>query len=116
MSPTDCLFCKIVAGAIPADVVHRDEHVVAFRDISPQAPTHILVIPAEHITSLAHAGDHHRDVLGDVMLVARDLARAEGLDEGGYRTVMNTGKDGGQSVHHVHLHLLGGRALRWPPG
>ena len=116
MSPIDCLFCKIVAGDIPAEVVHRDERVVAFRDIRPQAPTHILVIPTEHIASLAEADDHHRDVLGDLMVVARDLAQAEGVAEEGSRTVMNTGADGGQTVHHVHLHLLGGRALRWPPG
>jgi histidine triad (HIT) family protein len=116
MSQPDCLFCSIVSGDIPADIVHRDERVVAFRDISPQAPTHVLVIPAEHIESLDAADDAHGALLGHVMLVARDLARSEGLSEGGYRTVINTGVDGGQTVHHIHVHLLGGRALSWPPG
>ena len=116
MNAPDCLFCKIVSGDIPADVVHRDDHVLAFRDISPQAPTHILVIPTEHITSLEHAQDSQVEVLGRIMLVARDLARSERLAEDGYRTVVNTGADGGQTVHHVHLHLLGGRSLGWPPG
>ena len=116
MSAADCLFCRIVSGSIPATVVHRDEHTLAFRDIHPQAPVHILVIPREHIASLDAAGDHHGDVLGRLQLVARDLARSEGIAEGGYRTVLNIGADGGQTVHHVHLHLLGGRALAWPPG
>ena len=116
MTDSDCLFCKIVAGDIAADVVHRTEDVVAFRDINPKAPVHILVIPTEHITSLDAAQDSHRDVLGEIMLTARDIARAEGVSETGYRAVVNTGDDGGQTVHHVHLHVLGGRALRWPPG
>ncbi len=116
MTNPDCLFCRIVAGEIPADVVHRTEDLLAFRDISPQAPVHILVIPTEHITSLEVALDDHRDVLGEMMLAARDIARTEGVAEAGYRTVMNTGDDGGQTVRHVHLHLLGGRALKWPPG
>ena len=116
MSNPDCLFCRIIAGEIPADVVHRTEDVLAFRDISPQAPVHILVIPTEHITSLDVARDDHRDVLGEMMLAARDIARAEDVAGAGYRTVLNTGDDGGQTVHHVHLHLLGGRALTWPPG
>ena len=97
-------------------MVHRTEDLLAFRDISPQAPVHILVIPTEHITSLEAALDGHQDVLGEMMLLARDLARTEDVAEGGYRTVMNTGDDGGQTVDHVHLHLLGGRALTWPPG
>jgi histidine triad (HIT) family protein len=112
----DCLFCRIVSGSVPATVVHRDEHTLAFRDINPQAPVHILVIPREHIASLDAALDHHGDVLGRLQLAARDLARSEGIAEGGYRTVLNIGADGGQTVHHVHLHLLGGRALGWPPG
>jgi len=116
MTNPDCLFCRIVAGDIPADVVHRTEDLLAFRDISPQAPVHILVIPTEHITSLEVALDGHRNVLGAMLLTARDIARAEDVAEGGYRTVMNTGGDGGQTVGHVHLHLLGGRALTWPPG
>jgi len=116
MSIPDCLFCRIVAGEIPADIVHRTEDVLAFHDISPQAPVHILVIPMEHITSLEVVRDGHRDVLGHMMLAARDIARAEDVAEAGYRTVLNTGDDGGQTVHHVHMHLLGGRALTWPPG
>ena len=116
MAASDCLFCKIADGSVPADVVHRDEHVVAFRDINPQAPAHILVIPRTHIGSLDEAGTEHADTLGRLMVAARDMARAEGIAEGGYRTVMNVGSDGGQTVHHVHLHVLGGRAMRWPPG
>ena len=116
MSNPDCLFCRIVAGEIPADIVSRSENVLAFRDISPQAPVHVLVIPTEHIASLEVARDGHRDVLGEMMLAVRDIARAEDLADAGYRTVLNTGDDGGQSVGHVHLHLLGGRALGWPPG
>ena len=116
MTQSDCLFCKLVAGDIPADVVFRSDRVLAFRDISPQAPVHILVIPSEHIGSLDQAGDTHATVLGEVLLTARDLARSEGMAEGGYRTVINTGDDGGQTVHHLHLHLLGGRSMTWPPG
>ena len=116
MSHPDCLFCKIGAGEIPADVVHRTQDLLAFRDINPQAPVHILVIPTEHVTSLELALDGHRDLLGEMMLAARDIARTEGVADAGYRTVMNIGADGGQTVHHVHLHLLGGRALTWPPG
>ena len=116
MAASDCLFCKIADGSVPADVVHRDEHVVAFRDINPQAPAHILVIPRTHIGSLDEAGREHADMLGRLMVAARDMARAEGIAEGGYRTVMNVGSDGGQTVHHLHLHVLGGRAMRWPPG
>ena len=116
MTDSDCLFCKIVAGTIPADLVHENERLLAFRDISPQAPVHVLVIPKEHVASLEAVDDRHRDLLGEMLLLARDLARSEGVSGAGYRTVMNTGDDGGQSVHHVHLHLLGGRALGWPPG
>ena len=116
MSPADCPFCRIVAGEIPADVVYEDDHVMAFRDISPQAPVHILVIPREHVASLEAATDDHGEVLGRIQLAARDLARSEGVAEGGYRTVLNIGADGGQTVHHIHLHLLGGRGLAWPPG
>lgn len=116
VSPSDCLFCRIASGEIPATLVHADEQLVAFRDISPQAPVHILVIPREHVASLDAARDDHRGLLGSLLLTARDLARAEGIAEGGYRTVLNVGDDGGQSVHHIHLHMLGGRSLAWPPG
>jgi len=112
----ECLFCKVVAGQIPAEIVHETDDVIAFRDISPQAPTHVLIIPREHLPSLDSCSDEHVGLLGRVLAVARDIARAEGIAADGYRTVMNTGGDGGQTVGHVHLHLLGGRALTWPPG
>ena len=116
MTQPDCLFCKIVAGQVPADVVHDDERLLAFRDIRPQAPVHVLVIPKEHIPSLGEAVDAHRTVLGEILLLAKELALAEGIAEAGFRTVLNTGRDGGQTVEHLHLHLLGGRSLGWPPG
>jgi histidine triad (HIT) family protein len=116
MSDPSCIFCKIAAGTIPASVVHSSERLVAFRDIDPKAPVHVLVIPREHLGSLDAADERHRALLGEILLLTRKLAREEGIDEGGYRTVINTGADGGQSVHHLHLHLLGGRALGWPPG
>lgn len=116
MPNSDCLFCKVAEGQIPATIVHEDDQLVAFRDIDPQAPVHILVIPREHVSSLDAADDDHADLLGRMLLTARDLARSEGIADDGYRTVLNVGADGGQTVPHVHLHLLGGRALRWPPG
>ncbi len=116
MPNSDCLFCKVAGGQIPATIVHEDDHLVAFRDIDPQAPVHILVIPRAHVSSLDAAADDQADLLGRMLLTARDLARSEGIADDGYRTVLNVGADGGQTVHHIHLHLLGGRALRWPPG
>lgn len=116
MSDDSCLFCRIVGGEIPADVVLETERVLAFRDIDPKAPTHVLVIPKKHLASLGEAEDDDRSLLGDVMLVARDVARAEGVAESGFRVVANTGDDGGQAVHHLHVHVLGGRSLTWPPG
>jgi histidine triad (HIT) family protein len=116
MSDSSCLFCKIVAGVIPADVVHADERAVAFRDINPQAPVHVIVVPREHIASLEAASERHADLLGALLVVARGIAREQGLAERGYRTVINTGADGGQTVHHLHVHVLGGRAMEWPPG
>ena len=109
----DCLFCRIVRGEIPAKIVREDEHTVAFRDIDPKAPTHVLVIPKEHVASL----DEVRDpaLVGRLMLVAAEIAQSEGITRG-YRTVVNSGPDAGQSVFHLHLHLLGGRKLTWPPG
>lgn len=111
---SECIFCRIVAGEIPATVVKRTDRLLAFRDVSPQAPTHILVIPIEHITSLEQVRDGH--VLGDMMLLARDLAREMGIAGNGYRVVFNTNADGGQTVLHLHAHVLGGRRLTWPPG
>lgn len=116
MTSNDCLFCRIAAGEIPATVVHQDEHLVAFRDINPQAPVHILLIPREHVASLDAAGPDHGALLGHLLLTARTLARSEGIAEDGYRAVLNVGADGGQTVHHLHLHVLGGRGLGWPPG
>ena len=112
---SDCLFCKIVFGVIPAKRVFEDERSIAFADINPQAPTHLLIIPKEHLTSLAHAAKEHAELLGHLVFVATELARSEGLAKG-YRLVVNTGDDGGQTVHHLHVHLLGGRQMHWPPG
>lgn len=109
-----CLFCRIVRGDIPATRVAESTHAIAFRDITPQAPVHVLVVPRNHVASLADATDGV--MLGDVLLLAARVAREAGLDEGGYRVVLNTGDDGGQSVHHLHAHVLGGRAMGWPPG
>jgi histidine triad (HIT) family protein len=109
-----CLFCRIVRREIPAKLVHEDEHTLAFRDIDPKAPTHVLVIPKAHVPSLNEATD--AEMLGRLLLAARSIAEAEGLLTDGYRTVVNTGANAGQTVHHIHLHLLGGRHLSWPPG
>lgn len=113
--PMDCLFCKIVEGKIPADRVYEDDLCIAFPDINPQAPTHVLIIPREHIPSQANAIAEHTSLLGHLMAVAADVARSRKLN-GGYRVVINTGDDGGQTVNHLHLHLLGGRHMAWPPG
>ncbi|HEY6061907.1 MAG TPA: histidine triad nucleotide-binding protein [Gemmatimonadales bacterium] len=110
----DCLFCKVARGEIPASVVKRAGRLLAFRDINPQAPTHLLVIPTEHVGSLDETGDGA--LLGELLLFARDVAREAGLAERGYRVVLNTNADGGQTVFHLHAHLLGGRTMRWPPG
>jgi histidine triad (HIT) family protein len=109
-----CIFCKVASGEIPAAVVKKGDGLLAFQDINPQAPTHILVIPTEHIASLDAARDEA--MLGRMMSFARDLARERGLADRGYRVVVNTNADGGQTVFHLHLHILGGRAMRWPPG
>jgi len=109
-----CLFCRIVRGEIPATEVYRTPALVAVRDIGPQAPTHVLVIPTEHIDSLNAVEDG--SLLGELLLAARDIARKERVDVRGYRLVINTNADGGQSVGHLHVHVLGGRAMGWPPG
>lgn len=114
---TDCLFCRIALGGVPAQIVARNEHAVAFRDLNPQAPTHVLVIPLAHLDSAATAtGPSGREVLGQVMALGVEVAASLGLDANGYRLVVNTGRDGGQSVGHLHVHLLGGRQMHWPPG
>jgi histidine triad (HIT) family protein len=110
-----CLFCKIVEGSIPSKAVYRDEHCYAFADISPQAPVHVVIVPLRHLDSLAAATASDTALLGHLQWAAAQIARQLKLDNG-YRVVVNTGADGGQSVEHLHLHLLGGRALAWPPG
>ena len=109
-----CLFCKIVNREIPATIIAEDDHCLAFRDISPAAPTHVLVIPKVHVASLNQMTD--TAVAARLLAFARDIAASEGIAESGYRVVLNTNADGGQSVFHLHAHLLGGRALGWPPG
>ena len=111
-----CLFCKIIAGDISANTVYEDDMVLAFRDINPATPTHVLVIPKKHIETMNHAEPEDEAVLGRMMLVAQKIAAEEGVEEDGYRLVMNTNRHGGQSVYHIHLHLLAGRAMQWPPG
>jgi histidine triad (HIT) family protein len=113
---SDCLFCAIAAGDIPATIVHSDDDVVAFRDIDPQAPTHILVIPRVHYANARELGESDAALAGRLMAVAGELAESEGVAADGYRIVTNTGAGAGQSVDHVHFHLLGGRPLTWPPG
>ena len=113
----DCLFCRIVAGEIPATIVKRNEHAVAFRDIDPRAPTHVLVIPTSHVPAVRDArGDEGERMMGRLLGFAAEVASELGLDAGGYRIVTNTGKEAGQSVDHLHFHLLGGRRMSWPPG
>ena len=112
---SNCLFCKIGAREIAADIVHESDNVVAFRDVNPQAPTHILLIPKDHIESVAEVTGSQAKMLAEIVASAAHLAKAEGL-EGGWRLVTNVGPDAGQSVQHLHFHLLGGRKFRWPPG
>lgn len=112
----DCLFCRIASGDIPARLVYEDDAVVAFADIAPQAPTHLLVIPRRHIENAAALAPGDEELIARLMMVASLVAREAGVEEGGYRLVLNVGPDGGQSVAHLHVHLLGGRAMAWPPG
>ena len=113
---SDCLFCHIVARTIPATLVYEDDLVVAFDDINPQAPTHTLVIPRKHVTSIAELEDSDVGLLGRLMLAGNKISKLKGIADSGYRFVINTGEDGGQSVFHLHLHVLGGRHMAWPPG
>ncbi len=110
----DCLFCKMVKGDIKADIVFENEHLLAFKDINPQAPIHLLIIPKQHISTLNDLND--ADLGGEILTAAADLAKEFGIAENGYRTLFNCNRDGGQAVYHLHLHLLGGRQLLWPPG
>ena len=112
----ECLFCKIVAGQIPATIVFQNDHVVAFKDITPRAPTHVLIVSRRHIATLNDLMPDDDQLVGEMVRTAAALARDHGLDQRGYRTVFNTNADAGQTVFHIHLHLLGGRPMTWPPG
>lgn len=112
----DCIFCGIVDRSLPAELLHEGEHIVAFRDITPQAPTHVLIVPRQHIDSVAELEGTHGEMLSEMILAANTIAQQEGIGDAGYRLVFNCGRAAGQSVDHVHLHLLGGRKLGWPPG
>jgi len=113
---SDCLFCKMVAGEIPPKIVYEDEHVLAFRDINPVAPTHVLVVPKQHIPTINDLSEQHAELVGHLYLGAKKVAEIDGIAEEGYRTVMNCNDRAGQTVFHIHLHVLGGRDMRWPPG
>lgn len=113
---TECLFCKIIAGDIPAAIVYQDDHVVAFNDINPQAPTHVLIVPRRHIATLNELTAEDDQIVGELVRRAAAIAKERGLATGGFRAVFNTNRDAGQTVFHIHLHLLGGRAMHWPPG
>ena len=108
---SDCIFCQIVAGKVPSEILHQDEEVVAFRDINPQAPVHLIIIPKRHISSLAHLSEADSPLMGHMVNIANQLAKREGVAESGYRLVVNCGREGGQLVPHLHMHLLGGRKL-----
>lgn len=113
---SDCIFCKIASGDIPGDVVYQDDRVIAVNDIDPKAPVHILIMPKTHIPSLNEIDESNKDILAHILTVAANLAKTKGVAEKGYRVVNNCGVQGGQSVEHIHFHLLGGRSLTWPPG
>lgn len=112
----ECIFCKIINGEIPCSKVFEDDKILAFNDINPEAPTHVLIIPKEHIASVNELNEHNIDVIGHIFLKAKEIAKKLGIAEEGYRIVNNCGKNGGQTVGHIHYHLLGGRELQWPPG
>lgn len=116
MASSECLFCRIAAGDMNADVVREDDDTVAFRDINPQAPVHVLVIPRRHIPSVNDLEPGDAELVGRMFLAAKEIARDEGIADPGYRLVTNTGADAGQTVDHIHLHVIGGRAMKWPPG
>lgn len=112
----ECIFCKIVAGDLPAEILYKSEQVIAFKDLNPVAPEHILIIPCKHIVSTNDLEEEDALVVGEMHLAAARIAKQQGIDKSGFRTVMNCGLDGGQTVFHMHLHLLGGRTMSWPPG
>lgn len=113
---SDCLFCKIINGEIPSEKVYEDDKVYAFRDVNPQAPIHFLVVPKEHISSALELNDSNKDVVGHAFTVVSEIAKNMGFDKSGFRIVNNCGKDGGQTVGHLHFHVLAGRNIGWPPG
>lgn len=113
---TDCLFCKIIKREIPGSIVYEDDRLLAFNDINPQAPTHVLIVPKRHIASLNELAPDDDQIVGELARRAAAIARERGIAAGGYRTVFNTNRDAGQTVFHIHLHLLGGRSMQWPPG
>ncbi len=112
----DCIFCKMVSGEIKPDIVHETDNVLAFRDLNPQAPTHVLLIPRQHIATLDELQEADQDLIGEIVLAATEVARNEGIAERGYRLIANHQADGGQTVFHIHFHLVGGRPMNWPPG
>jgi len=112
----DCLFCRIAAKAVPASMVFEDEKAVAFEDINPQAPVHVLVVPKKHISTVLDIGEEDRELVGHLYRIASDIARERQIDQKGFRLVMNCNRDAGQTVFHIHLHVLGGRVMQWPPG
>jgi histidine triad (HIT) family protein len=116
MSASECIFCKIAAGNIPAEIVYQDDECIAFNDLDPQAPTHLLIIPREHVDSLDKASPGQEQLLGHLLHTAAQIAREKGFSGNGYRVVINTNKDGGQTVFHLHVHLLAGRSFIFPPG
>jgi len=116
MSSENCLFCKIVAGDIPAEIIYESESAIGFRDVNPKAPTHVLIIPREHIATINDLDAGHEGIAGNLFMAAKAIAADEGLADDGYRVVMNCNEAAGQTVFHIHLHLLGGRSLTWPPG
>lgn len=113
---SDCLFCKMIAGEIPTDCIYQDEHIFAFRDINPQAPLHVLIIPKIHIATTNDLEPEHGQLLGNMFMTAKKIAKDEGVAESGYRAVINCNAGAGQSVYHIHMHLLAGRQMNWPPG
>lgn len=115
MNILDCLFCKIIDKEIPSDIIYEDDKVIAFKDNKPQAPVHVLIVPKEHIKSAVDLKSEHKELVGHVFMVAKELSKELGLDNG-YRVVNNCGEDGGQTIDHIHFHILGGRQLMWPPG
>ena len=113
---SDCLFCKIVSGEIPCDKIYENDKLIAFRDIDPKAPTHILIIPKKHIRSINELDIIDQNLAGEILLTAKEIAKIENIKSSGYRTIFNTNSDGGQTVYHIHMHVMGGRQLHWPPG